>query len=63
MYIKKFESFNNKKLSDKSLLIHTTTPYIANIIIETGFNPSNYIDYKYYSEFGKEKMAYIFIII
>lgn len=35
-------------------LIHITTPEIANEIKLNGFQPTQFIDYKYYSDLGKD---------
>ena len=35
-------------------LIHITTPEIANEIKLNGFQPKQFIDYKYYSDLGKD---------
>ena len=44
-----FEQFN----SDLKQLIHITTPEIAKKIQRDGFKPIPFIDYKYYSDFGR----------
>lgn len=36
------------------MLYHVTTSDIAKVISNQGFNPQSTIDYKYYSEFGKD---------
>jgi hypothetical protein len=47
--IKKFEVFN-----DYLTLIHITSPDVANLIKRNGFIPTSFIDYKYYSNLGKD---------
>jgi hypothetical protein len=52
--ILKFEEFLNEASSFESdFYIHTTTPEIAKIINERGFDPKNFIEYKYFSLKGK----------
>jgi hypothetical protein len=47
-YIKIFEEYSNKKL------IHVTSIENAKEISENGFSPIPFIDYKYYSDMGKD---------
>jgi hypothetical protein len=44
----------NENITDTIQLIHVTTPEIANDIKLNGFQPKQFIDYKYYSDLGKE---------
>lgn len=52
MKIKDFTEYIKESNKDKIILIHTTTPSIAEKIKVDGFQPSSFINYKYYSEMG-----------
>ena len=44
----------NENVVNTIKLIHITTPEIANEIKLNGFQPKQFIDYKYYSDLGKD---------
>lgn len=52
--VKSFKQFINENVVDTIKLIHITTPEIANDIKLNGFQPKPFIDYKYYSDLGKD---------
>jgi hypothetical protein len=52
--VKNFKQFVNENTVKTIQLIHITTPEIANDIKLNGFQPKQFIDYKYYSDLGKE---------
>jgi hypothetical protein len=52
--VKNFKQFVNENTVKTIQLIHITTPKIANDIKLNGFQPKQFIDYKYYSDLGKE---------
>jgi hypothetical protein len=49
--IKTFEGFN---IDEYKILIHVTSPNIAEKIKKEGFSPIQFIDYNYYSDLGKD---------